>query len=414
MTALERTATLVAPWSGVDDLVRIEGGDLVGVVALGLAAALLAIHLASILLAYPYARRPASAPACADAPPVTVVRVLCGLEPTSETTVPGTLDFEYPDVRPIFCVARADDPVAPLVREAMAARPDARARLLIGEDRVAANPKLNNMVKAWRAADTDLVLFLDSNLSAPPDYVARAVAAMGDDVAASAPPIGTDPRTFAADVEAACLNTHAARWQYAAAALGLGFAQGKTLLLSKSRLPLGDLSILGREPAEDAALTCLARGAGGSVALIRGPAGQSLGRRSAAQVWRRQARWAKLRRATFPALYVLEITAGAALPLAAAALAGARLEVWWLAPALAGLWWGAERVFARLCGWPGSLPALVVRDLAMPALWVSAWWGDAVSWRDARVPLDSARTAHPEAAPETRPGLAARQPGAVG
>lgn len=400
MTMLAQAATLFPSWRETLDLLRAQGGDLAGVLALGVAASLLALHLASLVLAFPRARRAPTAKAPADAPPVTVVRVLCGVEPTSQATLLGLLDFDYPDVRPIFCVAHAADPIVALARQAMAARPNVAARLLIGEDRVGANPKLNNMVKAWRAADTDLVLFLDSNLVAPRDYVSRAVAALGQQAAASAPPLGLDPETFAADVEAAFLNGHAARWQYAAAALGLGFAQGKTLLMSKSRLPLGDLSILAREPAEDAALTCLARGAGGGVALLRGPAGQCLGRRRAKEVWRRQLRWARLRRATFPALYALECAAGSALALTAAALAGALLGVWWLAPALAALWWGAELAFARACGWPASLAALLARDLALPALWAAAWAGDGVAWRGAQVPLARAQAAPYASAPE--------------
>lgn len=362
-----------------------------GWAALALATALLALHLASLALAWRAARRPPLATPTPDAPPVTVVRVLCGVEPTSEQTLRGTLAFDYPDVRPIFCVARADDPIVAPARRVMAERPQAQARLLIGEDRVSANPKLNNMIKAWRAADTDLVLFLDSNLLAPPDYVARAVAALGAEAgAASAPPIGVDPSNVAAGIEAAFLNSHAARWQYAAHALGLGFAQGKTLMLAKSRLPLGDLSILGREPAEDAALTSLARAEGRAVALVPGPEGQHLGARALADVWRRQLRWARLRRATFPRLYALEIASGSALALAAAALAGAALGAQGLAPAFAAVWWGAEYGFARLCGWPAPAAAIVLRDIALPALWAAGWRGQAVAWRGAAVPLREA------------------------
>lgn len=363
--------------------------ELIGVASLALAAALLALHATSLALAFAETRRPpAPVMAPADAQPVTVVRVLCGVEPTTAATLLGTVSFDYPDVRPIFCVARADDPVIAHVRRAMAARPASGARLLIGEDRVSANPKLNNMIKAWRAADTDLVLFLDSNLDAPRDYVARAVAALGDKAAAaSAPPLGLSPENFAADLEAAFLNTHAARWQYAAHGVGLGFAQGKTLLLARSRLPLGDLSALGDEPAEDAALTRLARAAGRDVALVAGPAGQHLGRRALREVWRRQLRWARLRRATFPTLYALELAGGAALAMAAAATAGAALDLSWLAPAFAALWWGAELLFARLRGWPAAPAAILLRDLASPALWVAGWRGGAVSWRGAAIPL---------------------------
>jgi ceramide glucosyltransferase len=47
-------------------------------------------------------------------------------------------------------------------------------------------------------------------------------------------------------------------------------------------------------------------------------------------------------------------------------------------------WFGAERALARLTGWRLSarmVPALLVRDLLLPVLWLSAWLGDGFVWR---------------------------------
>jgi len=41
----------------------------------------------------------------------------------------------------LFCVADTADPVLPLVKDLIAAYPTVAARLLIGNDRVSANPK---------------------------------------------------------------------------------------------------------------------------------------------------------------------------------------------------------------------------------------------------------------------------------
>ena len=51
--------------------------------------------------------------------------------------------------------------------------PSDPARLLIGDDRVSANPKLNNVVKGWKAARHDWVIIADSNVLMPPDYIQR-------------------------------------------------------------------------------------------------------------------------------------------------------------------------------------------------------------------------------------------------
>jgi ceramide glucosyltransferase len=360
----------------------------------------LASHLASLALAWPFCRPgpdvapPAGAgPAPAPAP-LTVARVLCGAEPTSRVTLEATMRQTHPDLRVLFCVARESDPVVPLVREAMAAWPQVDARLLIGEDVVSANPKLNNMMKAWRAAATDQILFLDSNLVTPDDYARRVQQAWRPNAGlVSAPPLGDLPGDWPAEVEAAFLNTHAARWQYAAGAAGLGFAQGKTLLFSKSALALGDLSRLGDEPAEDAAATRIARAQGKTVALAAPPAAQWLGRRPWSEVWRRQVRWARLRRATFPALYALELAAGAALPLACAIVAATLCEAPEAAVLFAGLWWGAEWAFAAAAGWPAgprAVLAFMVRDALLPVLWALGWSGASVAWRDASIALTPA------------------------
>ena len=87
-----------------------------------------------------------------NAPPVSIVRPLRGLEPFSEETLGATFDLDYPDYEIIFCVQSPSDPVISLVERLIAAHPEREARLLVGDDYVSANPKLNNCVKGWDAA----------------------------------------------------------------------------------------------------------------------------------------------------------------------------------------------------------------------------------------------------------------------
>ena len=51
--------------------------------------------------------------------------------------------------------------------------------------------------------------------------------------------------------------------------------------------------------------------------LVDSPFEQPLGRRTAAEVWARQVRWARLRRKTFPPFFALEILTGCLLPVVA-------------------------------------------------------------------------------------------------
>src|SRR5271165_4852864 len=114
--------------------------------AAGICATAGLVHAVSVGLAIPRcARRRERLPAPIDAPPVSIVQPLCGVETFSRETLRSIFALDYPDYEILFCLASADDPIAPLVRRAIAAHPERPARLLIGDDWINANPKLNNM-----------------------------------------------------------------------------------------------------------------------------------------------------------------------------------------------------------------------------------------------------------------------------
>ena len=126
---------------------------------------------------------------------------------------------------------------------------------------------------------------------------------------------------FWAELECAFLNTYQARWQYIADAFGFGFAQGKTMLWRRADLErAGGIEALANEVAEDAAATKVVRGAGLKVQLVDRPFPQPLGYRTAAEVWHRQVRWARLRRASFFAYFLPEAVSGGVLPMIALAV----------------------------------------------------------------------------------------------
>jgi ceramide glucosyltransferase len=227
------------------------------------------------------------------------VRPLCGIDNYAADTLRSTFDLDYPRCEILFCVASAKDPAVPLVEALMAEHPEAGAKLLVGDERVSSNPKLNNVLKGWRAARHDWIVIADSNALMPRDYIDRLFASWRADTGlVASPPIGCRPQGLWAEIECAFLNTYQARWQYLADALGFGFAQGKTMLWRRADLErAGGIAALAREVAEDAASTKVVRGAGLKVRLVDRPFPQPLGYRSAADVWSRQLRWARLRRA---------------------------------------------------------------------------------------------------------------------
>ena len=321
-------------------------------------------------------------------PSVSIVRPLCGIDNYAAETLSSTFDLDYPHYEILFCVASAKDPVVPLVKTLMADNASQSARLLIGDDRVSPNPKLNNVVKGWRAARHDWIVIADSNVLMPRDYIERLFASWRDDTGlVASPPVGCRPAGVWAEVECAFLNTYQARWQYIVDTFGFGFAQGKTMLWRRADLDAaGGIEALGKEVAEDAAATKVVRGAGLKVRLVDRPLAQPLGRRSAAEVWNRQLRWARLRRASFLLYFLPEIFTGGILPMIGVAfLANAfGLPVTLCVAGFTALWYGAEMALAAAAGWhvsPLSPLYGLIRDLLLPALFVSALRGNDFVWR---------------------------------
>ena len=323
-------------------------------------------------------------------PFVSIVRPLRGIEEFSAETLASTFAIDWPAYETIFCVQKANDPIIPLVEAAIAAHPHVPAQLLVGDDPICPNPKLNNCVKGWLAARADWVVFADSNVLMPTDYLDRLMGAMKEDCGlVVSMPLGVRPRGIFGHVEVALLNTFQARWQYAAEAVGMGFAQGKNMLWRRAVLDrAGGIGALASEIAEDAASTKVVRAQGLKVRLVDRPFEQPLGLRSARDVWARHSRWARLRRVTFPLQFAPEILTGALPPILGGALAAkfsgfSPIATAATVAAIAALLYGAELALTSAARFPLTWRtpfALVIRDLALPVLWIDAWLVDDFTW----------------------------------
>nr|WP_325262192.1 ceramide glucosyltransferase [uncultured Rhizobium sp.] len=356
-----------------------------------LAMALLAINLFSIAVAglrLSHRDKASDKPAVIKPDGVSIVIPVRGIEAYSSLTLAHAFKLEWPEYELIFCVQDEGDPIIAEIRAAIAAYPAVPARLLIGDDRISANPKLNNCAKGWHAARHEWVVLADSNVLMPKDYIQNLVSGWRADTGlVCSTPIGSRPDGFWAEVECAFLNTLQARWQYVGEALGLGFAQGKSMLWHKPFLDAaGGIQALAAEIAEDAASTKLVNRRGKKVHLVSAPFEQPLGRRGLEEIWSRQTRWARLRRVTFPLFFTPEILLGALPPLTLGLIAAVLLDL--NSAAVAATVFAAtylpELALARAKGWRLSilsLPAMMVRDVMLPAIWIRSWLSGSFEWR---------------------------------
>jgi ceramide glucosyltransferase len=320
-------------------------------------------------------------------PAVTIVRPVCGLESFSELTLRSTFELDYPDYEVLFCVQKKTDPIIPLVQKLLAEQPEGRGRLLIGDDPISPNPKLNNCFKGWQAARHQWIVLADSNVLAPRNYLQQMLVRFTPEIGlVCSPPLGVMPDGLAAELECSFLNSFQARWQFCADAIGAGFAQGKSMMWRREIVEAaGGLVALASEIAEDAASTKLVRDAGMKVALVDRPFGQPLGRRTLSAIYKRQTRWARLRRASFPAMYAPEILAGAFLPTLAGAYSARDfgLEPWSAAGLVALAFIVPETLANLVLRWPTNLLSplgYLLRDALFAVIWIDGWLGDDFEW----------------------------------
>ncbi|WP_319529548.1 hypothetical protein [uncultured Cohaesibacter sp.] len=124
------------------------------------------------------------------------------------------------------------------------------------------------------------------------------------------------------------------------------------------------------------------------VTLVHFPFAQPLGQRTFGEVWKRQVRWARVRREGFPLLFTMEPLSGPLLPGLFLAFMLVQMSMPIVSPLLMLLflivWYGAEAWMVRKAGWPfasGDIWVWVMRDMLLPAIWLLSFSSKGFDWR---------------------------------
>ncbi|KAH9944207.1 glycosyltransferase family 21 protein [Epithele typhae] len=121
-------------------------------------------------------RSPLASAAANTVPGVTILRPLKGLDHNLYENLESTFMQEYPNFEVFFCVEDERDQALTIVRDLMAKYPSVNARIAIRDgEPVGVNPKINNLITAYRQASHDILWVLDSNVMADRGTLARAV-----------------------------------------------------------------------------------------------------------------------------------------------------------------------------------------------------------------------------------------------
>ena len=143
------------------------------------------------------------------APGVSILRPLKGLDTNLYENLESTFNQKYPNYEIIFSVADERDQALPVIQALISRYPDIKVTVIIGrstlhaginsflsyflgEEIVGVNPKVNNLIRSFRAAAHDILWVLDSGVIVDSGTLARSV-----DILTTLPSSSRTPRSIA-------------------------------------------------------------------------------------------------------------------------------------------------------------------------------------------------------------------------
>jgi ceramide glucosyltransferase len=333
------------------------------------------------------------------APPVTILKPLCGGEPLLDETLRSFFSQDYPDYELVFGVRDRDDPARAVVERLLSEFPHRRASLVVDPRECGTNPKISNLINMFEAAHHDVLVLADSDIQVSTDYLARVVAPLADaEVGAVTCLYRARPAARGFGPRLACL--HINHWflpsvLVARKAGHSQFCMGSTIALRRDALAsVGGFAALKDTLADDHRIGRLLAQRGYRIVLSDCVVETVVAETDVRSVLRRELRWARTIRSVEPAAYVassLQFTLSVCL-IAAASLALTHGE-FLQAAAIVAAGSGARFILhrnvnkrLRLIGADAWMVA--VRDLLSFGVWAASFFGRDVVWRDRLLTID--------------------------
>ncbi len=116
----------------------------------------------------------------ADAPPVTVLKPVRGLEKHLKRNLRSACLQDYPSYQVIYSVQDNDDPALAVLKELQCEFGSERVTVVVSDVKAGSNGKVNNLLGALSEARHDVLVMSDSDALLGPDYVATMVAPLSD------------------------------------------------------------------------------------------------------------------------------------------------------------------------------------------------------------------------------------------
>lgn len=241
-------------------------------------------------------------------PPVTILKPLKGIDSDLRENLLSFFDLDYAEYEIIFSVDDESDPAKPIAEDLIKTHSQINAKLIVGDDKIGLNPKINNIIRGYDQAKYDHILISDSNVRVKPDYLKTMVSSLKGKVGVVTSVIlGKHDRGIGGHLEAAYLNTFYAKSMFLTKRFGHPCVIGKSMLFLKSTAErFGGLRSLKNYLAEDYMFGLAVQRLDYTVAYSQRPVTQHIGRYSFKKFWNRHVRWGRIRKSHAPAAFIIE------------------------------------------------------------------------------------------------------------
>jgi ceramide glucosyltransferase len=248
-------------------------------------------------------------------PPISILKPLKGLDDDLFDNLASFCNQDYPDYEIIFSLEEANDPALELAQKIKQMYPHKKISIVIKEVDYALNPKVNNLISAYRMAQFPYILISDSDVRVDKDYLREIIKHMEDPRVGLVSNLirGIGSRTISSLFE----NLHLNSFVIGNVALLTTFFKmpvvvGKSMLMRKKAFEeIGGFEIVKNVLAEDYVIGQKMHKKGAGV-ITSGHVVNAVNHyRTMKQFVKRHARWGKLRWKLGVIGYVAEIVSNA-------------------------------------------------------------------------------------------------------
>ncbi len=112
--------------------------------------------------------------------PISILKPLKGLDDNLFDNLASFCELDYPEYEIIFSLQNHNDPAYKVARKIKDKYPEKNISIIVEKCDLGLNPKVNNLIPAYKASKYDYVLISDSNVMVDRDYLKEIVKHMED------------------------------------------------------------------------------------------------------------------------------------------------------------------------------------------------------------------------------------------